>query len=87
MTKSLKAVFENGLLRPLEPVPFKEHEVVTLTVTNISEALDDLVDSEFLRYLESQADDSVPLEQVRAELSTIPGSMAEAILQGREDRV
>jgi predicted DNA-binding antitoxin AbrB/MazE fold protein len=87
MTKSLKAVYENGLLRPLEPLPFKEHEVLTLTVTNSPGALDDLTDSEFLRYLETQADEGVTLEQVRAELSTIPGSMAEEIIQGREDRV
>ena len=87
MTWSLKAVFENGVLRPLEPVPFKEHELVDVTVRDHSSASEDLLDSEFIRYCETQADDTVTLEQVRTALAKIPGSMAEEIIRGREDRV
>ncbi|RJP23428.1 MAG: DUF104 domain-containing protein [Candidatus Omnitrophota bacterium] len=32
MGKSLKVIYENGVLRPLEPVPFREHQQVTLMV-------------------------------------------------------
>jgi predicted DNA-binding antitoxin AbrB/MazE fold protein len=86
MTKNFKAVYENGILRPLEAVPFREHDLVDVTVTN-SRAASLEPDIDFLRYLETQADDSITLEEVRAELSKIPGSMAEVIRQEREDRV
>lgn len=32
MTLTLEAVYENGVLRPLQPLPFREHEKVRLTV-------------------------------------------------------
>ncbi len=32
MSKSLKAVYENGIFRPLEPVELAEHQEVTVTV-------------------------------------------------------
>ena len=87
MTRSLKAIFENGVLRLLEPVPFKEHELVHVTVSDHRSASEDLLDSEFIRYCETQADDRVTLEQVRTALAKIPGSMAVEIIRGREDRV
>jgi predicted DNA-binding antitoxin AbrB/MazE fold protein len=34
MTRSLQAVFEKGVLRPLEPLPLKVHQQVTLTVSD-----------------------------------------------------
>jgi predicted DNA-binding antitoxin AbrB/MazE fold protein len=87
MTRSLKAVFEKGVLRPLEPLPLKEHELVTVTVHNGPIASEDLLDTEFIRYCESQADPGATLEQVRSALAKIPGSMAEEIIREREDRV
>ncbi len=33
MTKQVEAVYENGLLRPLEPLPLKEHQRVTVVIT------------------------------------------------------
>ena len=32
MAGIVRAVFENGLFRPLEPVALREHEVVSLTI-------------------------------------------------------
>jgi predicted DNA-binding antitoxin AbrB/MazE fold protein len=32
MSQSLKAIYENGVFRPLEPVHFDEHQQVILTV-------------------------------------------------------
>jgi len=32
MTLTVEAIYENGVLKPLQPLPFKEHERVTLTV-------------------------------------------------------
>jgi predicted DNA-binding antitoxin AbrB/MazE fold protein len=32
MSLTIEAVYENGVLKPAQPLPFKEHERVTLTV-------------------------------------------------------
>ena len=32
MALTIEAVYENGVLKPMQPLPFKEHEKVTLTV-------------------------------------------------------
>ncbi len=34
MTRSLQVVYENGMLRPLEPLSLKEHQQVTVTVSD-----------------------------------------------------
>ena len=87
MTRNLKAVYENGVLRPLEALPFREQELVNVTVSDGATIPDELVDSEFLADCQALADDSVTLDQVRAALAKIPGSMAEQIIRDRDDRV
>lgn len=37
MNHTFQAVYEHGLLRPLEPLDLSEHEVVSLTVTTRAE--------------------------------------------------
>jgi predicted DNA-binding antitoxin AbrB/MazE fold protein len=32
MTLTIEAIYENGVLKPSQPLPFKEHERVTLIV-------------------------------------------------------
>jgi len=83
MTRSLRAVYENGVLRPLEPLPLKEHQQVTVTVSDHEE---DWLDATFLRYLERHADESVTLEQVRSALAKIPGSMVDDFRAERDER-
>jgi predicted DNA-binding antitoxin AbrB/MazE fold protein len=87
MTRNLKAVYENGVLRPLEALPFRNKKVVNVTVSDSSAIPDELVDGDFLADCQTLADDSVTLEQVRAALAKIPGSMAEEIIRDRDDRV
>jgi predicted DNA-binding antitoxin AbrB/MazE fold protein len=35
MPLTIEAIYENGVLEPTEPLPFKEHEKVTVTVRPI----------------------------------------------------
>ena len=79
----IQAVYEKGVLRPLEPLALNEQQQVTVTVSDQEE---DWLDATFLRYLETQADESVTLEQVRSALSKIPGSMVEDFRREREER-
>lgn len=84
MTRILQAVYENGVLRPLEPLALKENQQVTVTVAEQDDG--DWLDTAFLRYLEGQADESVTLEQVRCALAKIPGSMVDDFRRERDER-
>jgi predicted DNA-binding antitoxin AbrB/MazE fold protein len=88
MTKVLQAVYANGVLRPLESLPFQENELLNITVSGSPSRMpDELLDMDFIRQCEALADDSVTLEEVRAGLSKIPGSMSAEIINEREDRL
>jgi predicted DNA-binding antitoxin AbrB/MazE fold protein len=84
MTQSLRAVFEQGVLRPLEPLSLKEHQQVTVTLSDPENG--DWADMAFLRAIESEADESVTLDQVRAGLAKIRGSMTDDFRRERDER-
>lgn len=77
MLTQFSAIFENGVLRPLEPVPLTENEQVQVTVSRAAD--EDWLDTEYMDSCRADADPTVTLEQVRTALSKIRGSMDEAI--------
>lgn len=79
MTKSLEAIYQGGVLRPVEPLDLKENQRVRVTVTDSTE--EDLLDTDYILYCEENADYSVTLEEVRQALSKIPGSMTEDFIR------
>ena len=84
MVQQVEAIYENGLLRPLQPLNLKESEHVYLKVS--PNAADDMVDHTLLAYAKAKvaALDSIPThEEVRAMLSKMKGSMSETILSER----
>jgi predicted DNA-binding antitoxin AbrB/MazE fold protein len=85
MTRTLQAVYENGVFRPLEPVSCREQERVLLTVERREPAEEHLLDDEFLAYCETQADDTVALDAVRQALAKIPGSLVDDIRAERDE--
>jgi predicted DNA-binding antitoxin AbrB/MazE fold protein len=90
MTRQVEAVYENGVLRPLEPLPLREHQKVSVTVSDAQDPLAPLIDYTFVESArrEIQDVDHIPsLEEVRGILSRIPGSLAADISAQREDRV
>jgi predicted DNA-binding antitoxin AbrB/MazE fold protein len=56
MQKTFDAVYENGLLRPLEPLALAERQHVSLTIdeTAITTEDDDLLDQELLANLNDE---------------------------------
>lgn len=86
MTTLVPAIYENGAFRPLGPVSCQEKDRVLLTVEIQAAAGDELVDTEFLAYCNTQADDSVTLLAVRQALAQIPGSLADDIRAERDER-
>jgi predicted DNA-binding antitoxin AbrB/MazE fold protein len=78
MHQQIEVVYENGVLRPLEPLPYplEEHQHLTVTLDGPNGTRDWLAD----------ADPSVSLEEVRQILAKVPGSLADAVRAEREGR-
>lgn len=85
MPHTLQVIYENGVLRPLEPLLLEEHQLLTVTVSESHDG--DWIDSTFLRCIETQADDSVTLDSVRSALAKISGSMVEDFRAERDERI
>jgi hypothetical protein len=79
-------VYKDGVLQPLEPGPFEERQQVTLTISDAAAVSQD-VKGYFTPEEWSKAElDDISLEQVRQALSTISGSLSEAVTVLREER-
>ena len=86
MEKTVQAVYEQGVLRPLEPVALEERQQVTVTITDEADIVLDhplLVSHEEWKHA---AQDDISLDEVRSALSTIRGSLSETVIEGRRDR-
>ena len=83
------AIYENGVLRPLQPLDLTEHEHVTVSVTKVShDAVVPKGDVEFVESLRKWLSSAGPppgIEEVRRRLARIPGSMAADFINERAD--
>ena len=82
MERTVEAIYENGVLRLLEPIPFENKRKVTVT---ISDAVGHPLLASPEEWSES-ANDDISLDEVRRALSTIHGSLSDAIVSERRDR-
>ena len=86
MEKTVQAVYENGVLHPLEPLLLGERQQVTVT---ISDRIDVSANHPLLVSPDEwshAAQDDIGLEEVRRALATIHGSLSEAVLEERRER-
>jgi predicted DNA-binding antitoxin AbrB/MazE fold protein len=86
MEKRVQAVYENGVLHLLEPLLLAERQKVIVT---ISDAIDAPPDHPLLVSSEEWSDaaqDDIGLDEVRRALSTIHGSLSQAVIEERRDR-
>lgn len=86
MEKTVQAVYEDGVLRPLEPILLEERQEVTVTISdqgNIPRDHPLLASSDEWA---NAAGDQVSLDEVRRALATIRGSLSEAVIEERRDR-
>jgi predicted DNA-binding antitoxin AbrB/MazE fold protein len=77
MLEEFDAIYENGVLRPLEPLPLTEHSLVRVSLA--VEKQEAWLDYEYRAACAAEADFNITHEEVRAALAVIPGSMDEAI--------
>jgi predicted DNA-binding antitoxin AbrB/MazE fold protein len=90
MTKQVDAVYENGILRLLEPLPLEEHQRVTVTISDLtSDPLASMIDSAFEDWARKEVAGTahVPsLEEVQRMTAGDQSSWAEAIIAERGAR-
>ena len=86
MTKTVEAVFENGVLRPLVPLELRENEHVSVTVVQALDGIAEWEDGECYEACRKEADQSISLEQVQQALSKIPGSLTKDFIAERDER-
>ena len=85
MLRKLQAVYEGGVLRPVEPLRLDEHQLVSVII------LDDGISDGDLQFetpsrFEALADHNVSLEAVRDALSKISGSLDADFFAVRNER-
>jgi len=90
MTKQVEAVYENGMLRPLEPLLLEEHQRVTVVIRE-AHALPERShpDADYLAAVRADvaAMGHIPtLDEIRKITAKDPSSWAEAISAEREER-
>ena len=85
MIRKLQAVYEGGVLRPVEPLSLGEHQLVSIMILDDNPLEDDLKFETPARF-EALADHGVSLETVRRALSRIPGSLDADFSAERNER-
>ncbi len=83
MQKTFKAVYENGVLRPLVPLPLANVQHVQVTIADVDNDIAAYFDA--AEWEASKLDD-VTLQDVRLALSSIQGSLSDAVIASREER-
>jgi predicted DNA-binding antitoxin AbrB/MazE fold protein len=86
MEKTVQAVYEGGVLRPLEPVSLRERQEVTVTISDEGDIPRDHPLLASPDEWAAAAGDEISLDEVRRALSPIRGSLSETIIDERRDR-
>ena len=85
MQKSFEAVYEGGVLRPLEALPFADHQHLQVTVSEL------VLNDDIAIYFdptewEASKTDSISRAEVWRATASMRGSLAEAVIEAREER-
>lgn len=88
MALQVEAIYENGVLRPLQPLDLSEQEHVIVSVVKASPSERSHLDVEYIDRIKRLCDEGAApgLEEVRRRLAKIPGSMAAEIVAERGER-
>lgn len=79
-------MYTNGVLRPLEALPLEDKQQVTVTISDPATASWHLTGYLSPEEWAEATQDDVSLDEVRRALSTVSGSLADAIIALRQER-
>jgi predicted DNA-binding antitoxin AbrB/MazE fold protein len=83
---TFEAVYENGALRPLESLTRPDLQHVLVTISAAPATAVDIAGYFEPEEWEAAKHDDISLREVRRSLASIPGSLAEAVIESREER-
>jgi predicted DNA-binding antitoxin AbrB/MazE fold protein len=85
--RTLEAIYENGVLRPLEPLGLSEHQLVAVIVSDLpaTASAADLLDLKYLQACAPKRDDSISIDAVREALSSIPEALTSDFAAERDE--
>ena len=86
MTKTFEAVYENGVLRPVGPLSLPEQSLVTVTISDAMRLEGDASAYFSSEEWEAALRDEISLDEGRQALSSIDGSLSDAVIASREER-
>jgi predicted DNA-binding antitoxin AbrB/MazE fold protein len=81
MVQRIDAVYENGLLRPLEPLQLSEHERVSVTIETPADA--SWLDLDAMEWARKEGDPEVSLDDVRRRLAKLDGTLSDLVITER----
>ena len=89
MPEEFQAIYESGILRPLQPLPLAESEQVTITVRPLRERAaivgneDDWLDEEIFMECHAAGEPGIDLGGLREELRSIRGNLSDVVIAER----
>ncbi|MBL8230386.1 MAG: antitoxin family protein [Bryobacterales bacterium] len=86
MERRLQAVYKGGVLQPLESLALEDEQQVTLTITDPATVGQDISGYFSPEEWAEATHDDISLDEVRRALSTISGSLSEAVIALRQER-
>jgi predicted DNA-binding antitoxin AbrB/MazE fold protein len=86
MAMTFEAIYENGVLRPLESLPLPNLQHVLVTISSAPATALDVANYFEPDEWEAAKHDDITIQEVRRALSSIPGSLADAVIASREER-
>jgi predicted DNA-binding antitoxin AbrB/MazE fold protein len=86
MERRLQAVYKDGVLQPLDALPLEDKQQVTMTITDSTTVGQDVTGYFSPEEWAEAAHDDISLDEVRRALSTISGSLSEAVVALRQER-
>jgi predicted DNA-binding antitoxin AbrB/MazE fold protein len=81
MSRQVEAIYENGVLRPLEPLGLKEHERVLVSISHpeVEAGLAIEYMDRIKREVREESEPAPGIDEVQRRLSKIAGSMSDFI--------
>lgn len=83
MKQKFDAVYENGLLRPLEPLDLPDRERVSVTVETAGDA--NWLDDDAVEWATQEGDATISLDDVRRRLAKLSHSLSDLVIAERDE--
>jgi predicted DNA-binding antitoxin AbrB/MazE fold protein len=86
MRKTFEAIYEDGVLRPVESVALSNYQHVQVTIADIADPHADVADYFDPEEWEASKQDEISLSEVQQALSSIHGCLSDTVISAREER-